>query len=764
MSTRSVFGLIAAGLFVATASLASFAQWGVPPGALPGPLGAGVTLLPNGWRIAPAGKHMAIGDLPLNMVLSPDGRSLIVANNGYAKPTLRVVDLERMYVTSGPAARRCVARAGVASGRDAALLVGRGVEQRRRAGVAERAARAPRDDLAGAAARGADGGHESSEADAAEFHRRRRGESGRQVARRRARPRASRLARRHGDRASCARRPTLPAEPYTALFSRDGATVFVSLWGGAKVLRLDPKTLRDARRDRRRRASERDGRVGGRPAVRRVREHERRVGRSIARRTSRPSRSRSRCFPNAPPGSTPNAVALSPDGQRLAVANADNNTVALVDMSNRRARAECQGIHSDRLVSDRRAVQPRRRRALRAERQGSVVAAESARRAARHPGRARASTSGSMLQGSLSIVPMPDDATLQRYTKTVYGMTPYSDATRLAPASAPAQSPIPRASAQPSPIKHVFYVIRENRTYDQILGDLETGNGDPTLALFGEDITPNAHALAREFVTLDNFYVDAEVSYDGHAFSTGAYRDRLRRENLADELRQPRRGLPQRRRRQDAERVRQHRGAAATATSGTPPSRRARPCAATASSRDTRRQDRRRSVAVRARPRGPRASVVPAVGPEDSGQQAHRRLARGVPAVRGERSAAGAVDPAPGQRPHQRHARRLTDAARDDRRERPRARTPRRRDQPQQVLERVGDLRARRRRAERAGSRGRAPIGRVRRESRTSRRGVGRQHALHDVGHAAHDGADPRPRADEPVRRGRDADVSRVHE
>src|SRR5207248_82763 len=64
---------------------------------------------------------------------------------------------------------------------------------------------------------------------------------------------------------------------------------------------------------------------------------------------------------------------------------------------------------------------------------------------------------------------------------------------------------------------------RENRTYDQILGDLGRGNGDPGLCLFGEDVTPNAHALAREFVVLDNFYVNAEVSYSGHAYSTGAY-------------------------------------------------------------------------------------------------------------------------------------------------------------------------------------------------------------------------------------------------
>jgi hypothetical protein len=131
--------------------------------------------------------------------------------------------------------------------------------------------------------------------------------------------------------------------------------------------------------------------------------------------------------------------------------------------------------------------------------------------------------SGSMLQGSLSIVPVPDAAMLARYTKTVYDVTPYSDATRLAPAGAPAASPIPRRVGGASPITHVFYIIRENRTYDQILGDLGRGNSDPSLALFGEEVTPNAHALARQFVTFDNFYVDAEVSYDGHAFSTGAY-------------------------------------------------------------------------------------------------------------------------------------------------------------------------------------------------------------------------------------------------
>ena len=69
----------------------------------------------------------------------------------------------------------------------------------------------------------------------------------------------------------------------------------------------------------------------------------------------------------------------------------------------------------------------------------------------------------------------------------------------------------------------MIYIIKENRTYDQVLGDMPEGNGDPSLTLFGEKITPNHHALAREFVLLDNFYVDAEVSVDGHSWSMAAY-------------------------------------------------------------------------------------------------------------------------------------------------------------------------------------------------------------------------------------------------
>jgi hypothetical protein len=75
----------------------------------------------------------------------------------------------------------------------------------------------------------------------------------------------------------------------------------------------------------------------------------------------------------------------------------------------------------------------------------------------------------------------------------------------------------------PSPIKYVYYILKENRTYDQVLSDVAGGNGDTTLLLFGEKYTPNQHKLVKDFVLLDNFYVEGEVSADGHNWSTSAH-------------------------------------------------------------------------------------------------------------------------------------------------------------------------------------------------------------------------------------------------
>ena len=256
----------------------------------------------------------------------------------------------------------------------------------------------------------------------------------------------------------------------------------------------------------------------------------------------------------------------------------------------------------------------------------------------------------------MSVIDVPDAAAPAAHTARVIALSAYADATRLAPAGAPTDSPIPRRVGDASPIKHVFYVIRENRTYDQILGDMEQGNGDPTLAIFGEDVTPNAHALAREFVLFDNFYVDAEVSYDGHAFSTGAYATDVveklwptnygRRggvylseggygdRNPYGNLSAPSDGYiwdfatgP-------------GSASAATASSPTGPA----PTSPRAASRR----------ACPARRQGP--SDLSALRYVDPRRQTHRRLAGGVPAVRGERRPAAAQHHPPGQRPHLRHA------------------------------------------------------------------------------------------------------------
>ena len=129
---------------------------------------------------------------------------------------------------------------------------------------------------------------------------------------------------------------------------------------------------------------------------------------------------------------------------------------------------------------------------------------------------------GGLFKGTLSVFPVPNAKKLSSLTKTVYENTPYTKEKELE-ANGEIGNPIPMKVGDKSPIKHVFYIVKENRTYDQVLSDLPGGNGDTSLLLFGRKYTPNQHAVCEQFVLLDNFYVDAEVSADGHNWSTAAY-------------------------------------------------------------------------------------------------------------------------------------------------------------------------------------------------------------------------------------------------
>src|SRR5271157_2466961 len=117
-----------------------------------------------------------------------------------------------------------------------------------------------------------------------------------------------------------------------------------------------------------------------------------------------------------------------------------------------------------------------------------------------------------------------DALTQAQSRQSIQELVPFSRLRRLAENSQSTESPSAAATMNfvASKIQHVIYIIKENRTYDQVLGDLSNANGDSALNIFPASITPNEHNLARNFVTLDNLYATAEVSYDGWAWSTSA--------------------------------------------------------------------------------------------------------------------------------------------------------------------------------------------------------------------------------------------------
>jgi YVTN family beta-propeller protein len=119
--------------------------------------------------------------------------------------------------------------------------------------------------------------------------------------------------------------------------------------------------------------------------------------------------------------------------------------------------------------------------------------------------------------GTVTTFKMPAEGELAKYTSAVFTDNDWSNVPSInRGAGDTVPGVIPRQIGGHSPIKHVFIIVKENRTYDQVLGDLGEGNGDPELAQFGQKITPNAHALAKRFGDLDNFYDEGTLSADGH--------------------------------------------------------------------------------------------------------------------------------------------------------------------------------------------------------------------------------------------------------
>jgi DNA-binding beta-propeller fold protein YncE len=465
--------------------------------AVPGKLSDGTTLLPNGWRIAAAGRHLPTGTLPLNLVISPDGRYAIITNNGVNRPSLTVIDIATWSVKSTFLVDQ--AWYGLAWHPDGTKLYSAGAGQNNvqeftfADGVIARARTFALPSMSGDTFAG---GLSVSRDGKTLFV---------------TRVFAMTLSSIDLPSGAVTNTVQLPSEPYTALVSPDGRLVYVSLWGGSAVqiyaadslillseiptgehpnamtLSADAKRLFVA--------------CGSTAAVWVFDTFSLEAIEQIS----------TNLFPQAPPTSTPNSVAISPDGRTLLVANADINAVAYIDVSNS-ARSFVEGFIPTGWYPTGAMF----------SRDGKQILIMSGKGLMPAPNPLTGGMEKRLL-GDVSIVPAPDRTALAEFTRTVFSLTPYTDALRLTPAGVPIGSPIPQTVGHSSPIKHVFYIIRENRTYDQVLGDLKEGNGDPTLTLFGREITPNAHALSQMFITFDNFYVDADVSYNGHSYSTAAY-------------------------------------------------------------------------------------------------------------------------------------------------------------------------------------------------------------------------------------------------
>jgi len=214
--------------------------------------------------------------------------------------------------------------------------------------------------------------------------------------------------------------------------------------------------------------------------------------------------------PALPFGSITNALALSPDERTLYVANGGNNALAVVRLSPS-GPSTLAGFIPTGAFPGAIAVQGERLFVANVKGEGSRARKE-ADKGWHSPNE----------RGSLSCIPRFDAATLAQWTERALRDARVPQAQRTAAARARTgvrPRPVPRKVGEPSTIEHVVYVLKENRTYDQVFGDLAQANGDPSLCVFGREVTPNQHALAERFVLLDNYYCNGVVSADGHQWA-----------------------------------------------------------------------------------------------------------------------------------------------------------------------------------------------------------------------------------------------------
>ncbi|MCC7373267.1 MAG: beta-propeller fold lactonase family protein [Verrucomicrobiales bacterium] len=516
----------------------------------PGARKDGTVLLPNQWSLDPVGRQIRLGDFPVNIAVHPAGRFAALLHCGYGQHEIIVVDLRASQVVSR--ANLDEAFYGLSFSADGRHLFAGGagkevvhhfefadgylsnarshpVRDPKAKGIAAGVALAPDGKriwvanlLAHTVSEVAVDDATDSRTNAFEITLTDRSTP---------LPAGETSPVREGEDESITKRARALLEasshdepyPYACVVDAAKMRLYVSLWGRAAVEVID---LRERRTVARWATQEhpnemildRNGRFlfvanANQNTVSLIDTTD---GRTVENLTAE-------LEPGSPPGSTPNSLALSPDESLLFVANANINAVAVFDVA-QPGHSRALGFipvgwypTSVRVTPDGKHLLVANGKGLASKpnRYGPQPGKET-------PGTVREYIAG-LMTGCLSIIDLPNnreklESTLRGWTERAYRCRPAQPPKTLEPGH-----PIPLVAGGPTPLRHCIYIIKENRTYDQVLGDMPEGRGDPTLCLFPEHVTPNHHKLAREFVLLDNFYVESEVSADGHEWTVGGY-------------------------------------------------------------------------------------------------------------------------------------------------------------------------------------------------------------------------------------------------
>ena len=481
------------------------------PVQLPGLQSNGQTLLPNGWSLRPAGQQIDLGDFPSRMELTPDGKFAAILHSGWGTHEIRIVSITEKKLTSSVVVDQTFQ--GLRFSEDGSKLFVSGAEDecvyvyRHQAGYLTLDSKVqivdPKQKFVVSALAGLEGGNRLLVCGMI----------------------ADQLAVMDVGASTKLATVQFPAGsfPFEVVVAPDKKRAMVSLWGKSSVAVVDLVSMTLAGQwTVRSHPTEMLFLDDGKHLLVGCSDDNSVVLLETETGTSKEIIHTS-LFETKRNGSTPNSLSVSPDQNVLLVANADNNNIAMFDIRER-GKSKSLGFipvgwypTSVRFADEGQKILVTNGKGL-ASRDNAKGP-----NPLREPPASIREYIGGLFKGTLSIIPSPSPAQMVKWTKDAYAVSPLHEDEQPNLQALAKDSIIPSHVGESCPIKHCFYIIKENRTYDQVFGDMKQGNGDPNLCIFPESVTPNHHALAKEFVLLDNFYVESEVSADGHEWSMAAY-------------------------------------------------------------------------------------------------------------------------------------------------------------------------------------------------------------------------------------------------